>query len=223
MRSALVSWSDRAPTFHYSGLHCGMHAPGRLDSHYLLSYAHTTLSHTMLPSLPETTKADDETLSTACISPTSSLNSVETPHCLKIRSRSVRFASDADLTMKLPPGADISEDERSALWYTKEEYRLMKRSYSFIVRLMESKQGLDEDEMCFRGLETKTRSGARRRRQNIESSMDAVIWEQERQWEENSFSTIRLAKAYRHDSAQCSMAAYLVGQKDAQFIHGKKI
>jgi hypothetical protein len=53
------------------------------------------------------------------------------------------------------------------------------KSILFHCKVMENKRGLlDDDEMCSRGLESRTRSGAQRRRQQIEASVDTVLCEQ---------------------------------------------
>jgi hypothetical protein len=177
----------------------------------------------MISIAPGSKHDDDETLSTECISPATSLGSVEpfSPAIKRAasstkRRRSVRFAPPFDLTEERLPSVELTEKDVETLWFSKEEFRLMKKSYAFIVRLIEGKQGREDDEMCSRGLETKTRLGARRRQQQIEGSVDAVLFEQEKQWEENIYSTRRLAEVYRQYTAQCSMTAYLVAQKDAQ-------
>jgi hypothetical protein len=139
----------------------------------------------------------------------------------------VRFAPESSLTQEfIDCSRPLCEEERVALWYSKEEYALMKRSSSFTVRLMMELQrdvrsfyGEEDQELCSRGLESKTRGGARRRRQNIMSAIDAVLLEQERQWEMGVFNDVySLARVYREATAQCSMEAWLVAQKDAKAV-----
>jgi hypothetical protein len=139
----------------------------------------------------------------------------------------VRFAPES---MLIRENIDFSwplcEEELKSLWYTKEEYALMKRSTSFTVRLMMGLQRqagsideADDEEICTRGLESRTRTEARKRRHNIFCAIDAVMLEQERQRDMSSFSDIyTLARVYRDASAQCSLEAWLVAQKDAKAV-----
>ena len=156
-------------------------------------------------------------------SPTSTLNfgcSSPQPVKSRRRPRAVSFAPPSELTQELPD-TEFTLEDMEGMWFSKDEFRLIKQSYRFIVKLMESKQGLlqdeeEEDEMCSRGLESKTRVASRRRRQQIEASVDAVLCEQERQWE-NGYHSIRgLAQVYRQFAAQSSMLAYIAAQKDAK-------
>ena len=100
----------------------------------------------------------------------------------------------------------------------------MKRASSFTVRLMMTLQHMNsaalseyDEEMCARGLETKTRMGARQKRQNILRALDAVFSEQERQLDLGLFCDPNIiADVYRNATAQSSMDAWLVAQKDAR-------
>ncbi len=117
------------------------------------------------------------------------------------------------------PSLSLSDDEISLLWYTREEYSLIQKSVSFTVKLMERKDvTIDDDdtELCYRGLESQTRRGSRRKRQNVEVAVDTVLMEQEHQWETNVTDHATLARLYRNACAQCSMEAWLVAQKDAK-------
>jgi hypothetical protein len=139
----------------------------------------------------------------------------------------VRFAPESMLIREYTYySRPLCEEEMTSLWYTKEEYALMKRSSSFTVRLMMGLQceegsidGADDEEICTRGLESRTRRGAKTRRQNVFSAIDAVILEQERQRDMSSFNDIyTLARVYRDASASCSLDAWLVAQNDANAV-----
>jgi hypothetical protein len=139
----------------------------------------------------------------------------------------VRFAVETKLTRESENfKTQLSEEDTTSLWYTREEYALMKRSSSFIVRqFMVRRNGVsvndddgDDDELCIRGLEGKTRCGVSRRRKNIEQAIDAVLVEQQRQKE--IFSTCgdiyALSRIYRDSTAQCCIEAWVAAQKDAR-------
>ena len=80
---------------------------------------------------------------------------------------------------------------------------------------------LDNNEICSRGLESRTRADAQQRRQKIEATVNAVLCEQERQWEQDFHSTRCLAEIYQKSSAQSSMIAYLAALKDAKVVQGE--
>ena len=132
------------------------------------------------------------------------------------RSHRVRFSSDVD---EFPSRIHISDDDISDLWFTKQEYQLMQRSRVFIVRMMASKQvALDDADMCARGLENMTKAGGRRRRENIQTSIDAVLDEQEHQWQQGQVNLGALARVYTQATRHCAMAAYIAGQRDAKEV-----
>jgi hypothetical protein len=143
-------------------------------------------------------------------------------------AKQVSFASEDMLEQEIPPTGsrmELTEEDVATLWYTKDEYRLSKKSQLFIVKMME--RGLssleDDDELCPRGLEERTRKGARSKQQNIDASRDAVMWEQEHQWEGGRHNSWALSRVYSESAAQCTMAAFLIGKRDAQYVyvHGK--
>lgn len=126
--------------------------------------------------------------------------------------------SESTIQDAFSPAVRLSDDEIVSLWYTEEEYCLMKKSISFTVKLMERNQTsmYDDDEVCPRGLEGHTRNGSIRKSQNVEGAVDSVLIEQERQWETNVVDDVALARLYRSVCAQCTMEAWLVAQKDAK-------
>ena len=139
-------------------------------------------------------------------------------------NRSVRFALEPDVQDGY--ALWLSDDERASLWYTQEEYALMKRASSFTVRLMMTLQHMNsaalleyDEEMCARGLESKTRLGARQKRHNIIRAQDAVFSEQERQWDITPVCDPNvIAIVYHNVTAQSSMEAWLVAQHDARAV-----
>lgn len=87
-----------------------------------------------------------------------------------------------------------------------------------IVRKLAKHLPLDKDDEP-RGLEHKTPRGSKEREENRYNAMDAVLDEQERQWESNSrVDTEYLAQIYRQNSAHCQMKAYLIAKKDAEWV-----
>ncbi|KAL3912361.1 MAG: hypothetical protein SGARI_001198 [Bacillariaceae sp.] len=138
-------------------------------------------------------------------------------------SRTVTFATDPIMTDEYATW--LSEDERASMWYSNEEYALMKRASSYIVRIMATLQSMEggeqfavyDEELCMRGLEAKTRVGARQRRHNILRAIDTVLSEQERQLDMMDLTDGNaIAQTYHNVTTQSSIEAWLVAQKDAR-------
>jgi len=159
-----------------------------------------------------------------CASPRSTLHAFGSPSGNRDCRKNVSFADKETLVRIIPATIELTEDDVDALWYTKEEFQLSRKSQMFIVKLMERGMSSleDDEELCPRGLESRTRLGARRKNETIEASWDAVLGEQEKQWQEGKFSAWSLARIYFEASAQSSMEAFLAAKRDAQFVENLK-
>jgi hypothetical protein len=93
----------------------------------------------------------------------------------------------------------------------------MKKSMIPTLKKMAKNLQLEADEES-RGLEHKTPKGSKKRKENRFLSIDAVLSEQERQWEQNREDPNFLAEVYRQSSAHCQMSAYLVAKSDEEFV-----
>mmetsp|Transcript_14204 Transcript_14204/g.22913 ORF Transcript_14204/g.22913 Transcript_14204/m.22913 type:complete len:286 (+) Transcript_14204:95-952(+) len=133
------------------------------------------------------------------------------------RSRRVTFAKGSQIVGHVPLRSELSEDEFESVWYTKDDFKAMKKDFIPVVKKMAKKLPLDEGEEP-RGLEHKTPRGSKSRQQNRYQAMDAVLEEQERQWDMDRRDATYIAQIYRQSSAHCQMNAYLVAQKDAEFV-----
>lgn len=134
-----------------------------------------------------------------------------------VRRRCVSFAGDVQQVGEVSSRSELSEFEFSDLWYTKEDFKAIKSAFQPTVMKMAKNLPLSEDEEQ-RGLEYCTPRGSRSRKDNRYQAMDAVLDEQERQWEQDRKDTLYLAKLYRQSSAHCQTNAYLVAQKDAEYV-----
>ena len=139
---------------------------------------------------------------------------------LKLRTRRVIFENKADGVREIPSIYELSEEDIDFLWYSKNEYRLIQKSCSFIVKMMERKIMIpaDDGELCTRGLEFKIKAAARSRRQQVELSIDTVLLEQQRQWDAQYDNPKHIAAVCRQVTSECAMVAYLSGQKDAKIV-----
>lgn len=136
--------------------------------------------------------------------------------------KSVRFAKinkQFDNVIS-PPSIELTENDIISLWYTEAEYGLFKRSLHFIVKLMEKDLGSveEDEELCPRGLEAKTKLGYRRKKQAIEDGWNAVMFEQDKQFREKAFSPSSIARRYHEVAAPCSMEAFIRGKRDENYV-----
>jgi hypothetical protein len=111
--------------------------------------------------------------------------------------------------------SEISQDEFEATWYCHHEFRAMKKSLVPTIKKMAKGMSLDDNEES-RGLEHKTPEGSKKRCGNRFISLDAVLQEQDHQWEYDRTDHDALAKVYNHQSsAHCLMQAYWKAKDDA--------
>ncbi len=73
----------------------------------------------------------------------------------------------------------------------------------------------DSFRSCPRGLEYRTIAGAELRRRNKERAWDAVLDEQDRQWDENITDDEAIAQVYRESSRRSAVEAHKVALQDA--------
>jgi len=138
--------------------------------------------------------------------------------------RKVRFTKDPDQECMYeecePP---LTDEEIDELWYTRADYKRIKKSYQFILQLMamgRKEEDENPDDVCFRGLEFKTKKGYRRRKRDKDMSIDIVLSEQERQWEKGRQDPEYMARMYSQSVAHCTLQAFLAGQRDATAVYG---
>ncbi len=129
---------------------------------------------------------------------------------LETKGRRVRFAKKS--TRYISPTIVLEEVDVTSLWYTEDEYRLFKRALLFIVKLMDTQMKfLEEDEeLCPRGLEAKTKVGFKKRKNAIEHAWDVVLAEHH--------SPSRTARLYHEAAASCTMEALLRAKRDEQYV-----
>jgi hypothetical protein len=139
------------------------------------------------------------------------------PQNIKAR-RGVSFAPQVETLLVVERLCDLPEGEIAATWYDRDEYCEIKKSLSPTVKKMHKGLPLDSDDDESRGLEYRTRAGAQRRQKNKLHSIDAVLDEQERQWEESRSDPTYIAEIYSQATAHCLMGAYLAAKADSEFV-----
>ena len=136
-------------------------------------------------------------------------------HGLK-SSTKVRFSQDVQ-AREIPHLNDVSEQQIECTWYTEEEYSDIKSE--ILLTLKRQRYGVLDNckELCFRGLEARTREGSIFRRSNRRNSLEAVLHEQSRQESLRGLhSSDDIAQVYMDTTFENCRAAHAKGLSDAR-------
>jgi len=128
------------------------------------------------------------------------------------KPKSVRFAP----TAKVRQFTKFSRDQGKDIWFVNGDFAKMKRSFAPTVQRMMNGTITpeDEEEHCIRGLEYRTKDGARRRTKNKFNGMAAVLHEQDRQIFGEAADDEQLARVYAEVNAHCRREAAELGAQD---------
>ena len=114
----------------------------------------------------------------------------------------------------------LSDEEISARWYNKEEFREIKTSMVQVLRLMISNKAGDEQETyTTRGLEMLTPKGLQYTKQTRLKVLAAIWNAQVKQWDEQNalYDPEAIADAVRKETVQASQLARNFGLIDQRF------
>jgi hypothetical protein len=139
------------------------------------------------------------------------------PQIFGRRARLVSFSKIVK-TREIERRIDMSTNEIATIWYNGNDLHAIKQTCYPTIKKMALGLPLDDDEEP-RGLEIKTPQGHKRRQLNKFLAIDAVLEEQNKQWDDNNFDFEYLSQIYRQSSTCCQMAAYLVGKADEKFVN----
>ena len=135
------------------------------------------------------------------------------------RRKTVSISTQASTIHEIENLEQISEEERSNMWFTREEYSEIKASYLEIITMTRNKEFItDSERHCTRGLECRSKAGSRRRRDTQRNALFAVLGEQERQQREGIRQVDTLAVIYRQFSFHSQQAATNMGRRDEHEI-----
>ena len=152
-------------------------------------------------------------LSSSCTSHTSLSSSSDTRSSAKPK-KSVTFAG----TAKVRQVTKISKEEATDVWFTGDDYSVMKKAFMPTVQRMMNSSLTEADAMsedfCTRGLEYRTRDGAKQRMKNKFTGMAAVLHEQDRQLFEGYSDDQALARVYQAVNFHCVSEARALGEQD---------
>jgi hypothetical protein len=136
----------------------------------------------------------------------------------KTGQKSVSFSQSKNTLHEIENLDDFTEQERSQIWFNREEYSDIKARYRHIIEMMRKKQLLsDTDEHCTRGLECRSIAGSKRRRDSQRNGLVAVLGEQDRQ-RADGVNEETLAIVYRQFAYHSQQAATNMGRRDQQAI-----
>ena len=116
---------------------------------------------------------------------------------------------------------EYTPEERKQLWFSRQEFDDISRSVLTLIELMRTTtmMPLDGSADCTRGLEIRTRAGAKRRKEVLRNGLTSVLQEQYRQRQARICEPETLAILYRqHGAYQSQQAATNMGRRDAQEI-----
>ena len=111
---------------------------------------------------------------------------------------------------------EYSSEEKQSMWYNRDEIVTMRRN-----AIMDANR--PQPDTCLRGLEAKTREGARKKKQNRNEARVAVFLEQEIQDDDGLSDPNAIADAYFECSESCVADAQMLAlrdEKDAMEVQG---
>lgn len=110
----------------------------------------------------------------------------------------------------------LEEEQRENIWYSQDEYDTIKSRNSLLVRMMKSGQFIEGEDHSFRGLEHKLKAGFLQRRANKFNALNAVLEEQDRQYNRSVSDPDIIANAYRSVVDNARETACLIALRDSE-------
>ncbi|GKY96551.1 hypothetical protein MPSEU_000614700 [Mayamaea pseudoterrestris] len=121
--------------------------------------------------------------------------------------KGIKFVEERNKVYPITHLDDIPEEEVNATWYDGNEYAEIKQSYQLTIFMMEAGEQLNLEEHTSRGLEYRTQEGAWARYENKRDAYNAVLDEQDRQWQEDQDDDEKISIIYLEHSSKCAKAA----------------
>jgi hypothetical protein len=117
------------------------------------------------------------------------------------------------------PLSELTDEDISTVWYSEEEYAEIKKHVTETIKLAADGNCLDDDnDFCMRGLEGRTKFGARRRKNNKARALDAVWSTQVALWKQKLDDPLVIAAAYKPHSTNAKYPAIAVAHNDERFV-----
>lgn len=129
-------------------------------------------------------------------------------------SRSVDFVDEAKF--QILEFEMYDDRERDLVWYSREEYDIIKARNSLIIKMMKAGTFVESDEHSFRGLEHKLKEGFKKRRNHKFNALNAVLEEQDKQYNQSTIDQEIIASAYREVTLAAKEVAFENACRDAE-------
>lgn len=133
------------------------------------------------------------------------------------RQRKIQFTNRVQFK-KIRHVSEFSEDEIKNGWYNKDDFDRMSDDVSEISKLLEKGvKRRDGEDLCIRGLEHIVEKDlANYRAKKMINSIDAVLDEQEEQWDKGEDEPELIAEIYAKYAKTLAKEAYAIGLRDAE-------
>lgn len=132
--------------------------------------------------------------------------------------KSVTF-QDTVTYREICPLSEIEQEEILLTWYNDDEYAKIKKAVSSTVKKAEKGEVVDETKgLTMRGLEGRTKFGARRRKNNKAAALDAVWKTQIELWKKKMDQPLAIAAAYRPHSTHAKYRALQAAHTDELYV-----
>ena len=181
-------------------------------------YTREYILYTMTPSILD--KLSTHHYATQIVVPSatsSSFCSSESNNSPRRRQKVVNFDSDTIQQYYIHLSRDeYSKSEIKNCWYTKSELKKRKKKDKKVLVRIESGHCKCKRNEPYRGLENRTEQGQRECKEQIHSCADAVMDEQEKQWEKGITDWERIAYCSRQVSIYCAIVASKRAIQDAK-------
>ena len=160
---------------------------------------------------------DDYSAATFSVSISASACASVKPSCL-VKTRTQRRHSltfGDDKVVEFDRAEDASHDD---IWYSKEEYDIIKARNRVLVKMKKSGKFEESDEHSFRGLEHKLKDENEKRKTFKFNALNAVLEEQDRQYNRGLKDSDDIARRYRETAKTAQESAIVAALKDAEEV-----
>lgn len=145
-------------------------------------------------------------------------NTQASPEIVSKTGKSVTFR-EITTYREILPLSDITDEEMADVWYNEEEYGEIKNHVTATIKRAADGDSIDEARgYCMRGLEGRTKFGARRRKNNKAKALDAVWTTQVKLWKERIDNPLIIAAAYKPHATNAKYPAIAVAHDDEKFV-----
>jgi len=131
--------------------------------------------------------------------------------------RKIRFCESVHCLLVVPSRKDYTRDDISRIWYVDQEYKAIKNEIQLTLKQMMKKfPAAENDHICYRGLEFRTKEGALLKTLRRENAYDAVLGEQSRQFDLEFNDPNSISIMYKRSTEESCHEAFVRAQKDAK-------